>query len=47
MPDETLVDLLAQFLPLEARGDRQRLLELDDPLARATAIVDLLEKMVK
>jgi len=47
MPDETLVDLLSQFLPLEARGDRQRLLELSDPLARATAIVDLLERMVK
>jgi len=47
MPDETLVDLLSQFLPLEARGDRQRLLELADPLARATAIVGLLEKMIK
>jgi hypothetical protein len=47
MPDETLVDLLAQFLPLEGRGDRQRLLELEDPLARATAIVQLLEKMMK
>jgi Lon protease-like protein len=47
MPDETLVDLLSQFLPLEGRGDRQRLLEREDPLARATAIVELLEKMVK
>jgi Lon protease-like protein len=47
MPDETLIDLLSQFLPLEARGDRQRLLEREDPLARATAIVDVLEKMVK
>ncbi len=47
MPDDTLVDLLSQFLPLEERGARQRLLELQDPLARATAIVELLEKMVK
>jgi Lon protease-like protein len=47
MPDETLVDLLSQFLPLEARGDRQRLLEREDPLARATMILELLETMVK
>jgi Lon protease-like protein len=47
MPDDTLVDLLSQFLPLEQRGDRQRLLEMTDPLARASAIVELLEKMVK
>ena len=47
MPDETLVDLLSQFLPLEGPGDRQRLLERESPLARATAIVDVLEKMAK
>lgn len=47
MPDETLVDLLSQFLPLEASGDRQRLLEREDPLARATVLVELLEKMVR
>jgi len=47
MPDDTLIDLLSQFLPLDARGDRQRLLEREDPLARATAIVELLEKMIK
>ncbi|MBI2186821.1 MAG: LON peptidase substrate-binding domain-containing protein [Acidobacteria bacterium] len=47
MPDETLVDLLSQFLPLEAAGDRQRLLEMEDPLARAGAVIQVLEKMVK
>ncbi|MBI3049517.1 MAG: LON peptidase substrate-binding domain-containing protein [Acidobacteria bacterium] len=45
MPDETLVDLLSQYLPME-RLARQRLLELEDPLARAGAIVELLEAMV-
>lgn len=45
MPDETLVDLLSQFLPLEAVGDRQRLLELEDPLARAAAVTAVLEKI--
>lgn len=45
MPDETLVDLLSQYLPME-RLARQRLLELEDPLARAAALVELLEKMV-
>ncbi|MBI4487246.1 MAG: LON peptidase substrate-binding domain-containing protein [Acidobacteria bacterium] len=47
MPDETLVDLLSQFMPLEAASDRQRLLEMEDPVARAGAIIDLLERMVK
>ena len=46
MPDETLVDLLSQYLPMD-RLDRQRLLERDDPLARATVLVDLLEAIVK
>lgn len=46
MPDETLVDLLAQYLPME-RLERQRLLERDDPLARAAALIDMLETLVK
>ena len=45
MPDDTLVDLLSQYLPMD-RLARQRLLEREDPLARATAIIELLEKMV-
>jgi hypothetical protein len=47
MPDETLVDLLSQFVPLDERGARQRLLELEDPLARADAIIGVLERLVK
>jgi len=45
MPDETLVDLLSQYLPME-RLERQRLLEREDPLARAAVLIDLLEKLV-
>jgi Lon protease-like protein len=46
MPDETLVDLLSQYLPMD-RLARQQLLEREDPLARATAVIELLEMMVK
>lgn len=46
MPDETLVDLLSQYLPME-RLERQRLLEREDPLARAATLIDLLTAMVK
>ena len=46
MPDETLVDLLSQYLPME-RLERQRLIEREDPLARATVLVELLENLVK
>jgi hypothetical protein len=46
MPDEQVVDLLSQFLPMD-RIDRQRLLERDDPLARAATLIDLLAAMVK
>jgi len=45
MPDETLVDLLSQYLPME-RLARQRLLEREDPLARAAVLIELLETMV-
>ena len=44
--DEQVVDQLAQHLPME-RVDRQRLLERDDPLARALVVIEVLEKIVK
>ena len=45
-PDEQLVDELSQFLPMP-RGQRQRLLEREDPAARAIVIVGLLEAFLK
>jgi uncharacterized protein len=44
--DEEIVDLLSERLPMEAL-DRQRLLERDDPLARAPVVIEVLEKIVK
>ena len=44
--DEQVVDQLAQHLPME-RVDRQRLLERDDPLARARIVIEVLEQIVK
>ena len=45
-PDEQLVDELSQFLPMP-RGQRQRLLEREDPSSRAVVIVGLLESFLK
>jgi Lon protease-like protein len=45
-PDEQLVDELSQFLPMP-RGQRQRLLEREDPASRAVVIVGLLESLLK
>lgn len=45
-PDEQLIDELSQFLPMP-RGQRQRLLEREDPLARAVVVVGLLESLLK
>ena len=45
-PDEQLVDELSQFLPMP-RGQRQRLLEREDPASRAIVIVGLLEAFLK
>ena len=45
-PDEQVVDELAQHLPME-RVDRQRLLERDDALARASTLIEVLEQIVK
>ena len=46
IPDEQVVDELSEHLPMTPLA-RQRLLEREDPLARAGALVDLLEEMVK
>ena len=43
LPDEELVNGLAQFLVMEPR-DRMDLLELSDPLERAKELVVLLER---
>ena len=45
-PDEQLIDELSQFLPMP-RGQRQRLLEREDPLSRSLVIVGLLESLLK
>lgn len=42
MADEDFVNGLAQFFPLDAQ-DRQRLLEEEGPLARARALLELME----
>lgn len=44
-PDEAVVDVLALHVPMSA-GDRQRLLEEVGSLARATALVRLLQQML-
>jgi Lon protease-like protein len=44
--DEEVVDLLSERLPME-RLERQRLLEQDDPLARARVVIEVLEAIVK
>ena len=44
--DEELVDQLSERLPME-RLERQRLLERDDPLARALFVIEVLEQIVK
>jgi Lon protease-like protein len=46
IPDEQVVDELSEHLPMTALA-RQRLLEQESPLARAGALVELLEAMVK
>ena len=46
IPDEQLVDELSQHLPMEPL-DRQRLLEREDPLSRARALMDLLDRMTR
>jgi len=46
IPDEQLVDELSQYLPMDPLA-RQHLLERDDPLSRAIALMDLLERMTK
>ena len=44
IPDEQVVDELSEYLPMP-RLQRQQLLELEDPLARAKSLVELLEKL--
>jgi Lon protease-like protein len=46
VPDEQVVDQLAEHLPLAPLA-RQKLLEQESPLARATVLVKLLEALVK
>ena len=46
LTDEDLVNVLAQYLDIEPT-ERQDLLEREGPLARARALIDLLELMVK
>ena len=45
MPDEDLVNALAQYLELEP-VERQALLERDGPLARCRSLIELLEMKV-
>lgn len=45
MPDEELVNMLAQFIPLD-RVERQALLELKSVLLRSQALIDLIESKV-
>jgi hypothetical protein len=45
IPDEEVVDALAQYVPLDP-PDRQALLEREGALARAQAVIDLLESTV-
>jgi Lon protease-like protein len=43
MSDEGLVNMVAQYLPLDSDGDRQTLLELKSVLLRSQALIDLIE----
>ena len=45
MPDEELVNMLAQYVPLD-RVERQALLELKSVLLRSQALIDLIESKV-
>jgi Lon protease-like protein len=45
VPDAQVVDQLAQHLPIEPL-DRQRLLERDDPLARASRVLEVLAQIL-
>ena len=45
VPDAQVVDQIAQHLPIPA-VDRQRLLERDDPLARASRVLEVLAQLV-
>jgi Lon protease-like protein len=45
VPDAEVVDQLAQHLPIDAL-DRQRLLERDDALARASRVLEVLAQLV-
>jgi uncharacterized protein len=45
MPDEELVNMLAQYLPLD-RAERQALLELESVLLRSQALIDVIESKV-
>jgi uncharacterized protein len=42
MPDEALINMLAQYMPMD-RAERQRLLELNSVFLRARALIDLIE----
>jgi Lon protease-like protein len=42
MPDEQLVNMIAQYLPIDG-AERQALLELKDVLLRSQALIDLIE----
>lgn len=43
MPDEELVNMVAQYLPLDSGDERQTLLELKSVLLRSQALIDLIE----
>jgi Lon protease-like protein len=43
MPDEELVNMVAQYLPLNSGDERQTLLEMKSALLRAQALIDLIE----
>ena len=45
MPDEEVVNMLAQYVPLD-RAERQALLELRSVLLRSQALIDLIESKV-
>jgi Lon protease-like protein len=42
MPDEEVINMLAQYAPLD-HAERQKLLELDNALLRAQRLIDLVE----
>ena len=45
MPDEELVNMIAQYLPL-SHAERQAMLELKNVLSRSQALIDLIESKV-